>query len=306
MKKKGREQSGPISAEPREPRPGRDGARPTRGRMGEQLNLSPAEPLEPHSNRDGVGCPRSDAEVVGGLNAVLAALKSRPKSCRALMAAEGRRRGPVLDEIFALSRQHGLAVKISPRAALDRLYGRESHQGMVALFDPLEYVSFDDFIQNLPEEGPILILALDQVEDPGNLGALMRSALAFGAAAVLSGRERSAALTPAAINAAAGAAEILPLVRAVNLRRSLELLQKHGFWLVGAEGDTNQSLFDHQFADRTVIVLGSEGKGLSQVVKKTCDHLLAIPQNREHVSSLNVSVAGAVFMCEYFRQIQAA
>lgn len=244
------------------------------------------------------------AEVVGGLNAVLAALKSRPKSCRALMAAEGRRRGPVLDEIFSLARAYGLAVKTSPRPALDRLYGRESHQGMVALFDPLEYVNFDDFIQTLPEEGPVLILALDQVEDPGNLGALMRSALAFGAAGVLVGRERSAALTPAAINAAAGAAEVLPLVRMVNLRRSLELLQKHGFWLAGADGETDQNLFDHQFADRTVIVLGSEGKGLSQVVKKTCDFLLTIPQHREHVSSLNVSVAGGIFMSAYFRQIQ--
>ena len=264
------------------------------------------KPIDYNPDRGEARPRRSDAEVVGGLNAVLAALKSRPKSCRALMAAEGRRRGAVLDEIYALSRQHGLAVKISPRAALDRLYGRDSHQGLVALFDPLEYVNFDDFIPTLPEEGPVLILALDQVEDPGNLGALMRSALAFGATAVLSGRERSAALTPAAVNAAAGAAEILPLVRAVNLRRSLEVLQKHGFWLVGAEGDTDQSLFDHQFADRTVIVLGSEGKGLGQVIKKTCDHLLAIPQNREHVSSLNVSVAGAVFMCEYFRQVRSA
>ena len=242
------------------------------------------------------------AEVVGGLNAVLAALKSRPKSCRSLMAAEGRRRGPVLDEIYALARHHGLAVKISPRPALDRLYGRESHQGLVALFDPLEYVNFDDFLQNLPEEGPVLILALDQVEDPGNLGALMRSALAFGAAGVLVGRERSAALTPAAVNAAAGAAEILPLVRTVNLRRSLESLQKRGFWLAGADGDTEQSLFEHDFAARTVVVLGSEGKGLSLGVKKACDYLLAIPQDRDHVSSLNVSVAGAVFMCEYFRQ----
>ena len=305
MKKRGKEQSRPKPTEPVEPRCSRDGGSPPRDLTG-QSSPEPSPPLEPGRGRDQAGPPRSDAEVVGGLNAVLAALKSRPKSCRALMAAEGRRRGPVLDEIYALSRRHGLAVKISPRAALDRLYGRESHQGLVALFDPLEYLNFDDFIPTLPAEGPALILALDQVEDPGNLGALMRSALAFGATAVLSGRERSAALTPAAINAAAGAAEILPLVRAVNLRRALEALQKHGFWLVGAEGDTGQSLFGHQFAERTVIVLGSEGRGLSQVVKKTCDHLLAIPQNREHVSSLNVSVAGAIFMCEYFRQVQPA
>ncbi|MDR2945827.1 MAG: 23S rRNA (guanosine(2251)-2'-O)-methyltransferase RlmB [Candidatus Adiutrix sp.] len=249
---------------------------------------------------------KQDAEIVGGLNAVLAALKSRPKSCRSLMAAEGRHRNAALDEIYALARAHGLAVKMSPRQALDRVYGREGHQGLVALFDPLEYVGFEDFLETLPAEGPALVLALDQVEDPGNLGALMRSALAFGAAGVLTGRERSAALTPAAVHAAAGAAEVLPLVRVVNLRRALETLQERGFWLAGADGEAEGNLFRHQFAPRTVLALGSEGQGLSRIIKKTCDELLAIPQNRAQVSSLNVSVAGAVFMCEYFRQMQAA
>jgi len=240
--------------------------------------------------------------VVGGLNAVLAALKSRPKSGRTLMVAEGRRPAPTLSRIFDLARSAGLTVKIAPRQALDRVFGHDSHQGVVALFDARDYLGLEDFLDLIPPEGPALVLALDQVEDPGNLGALMRSARAFGALGVLVPRDRTAPLTPAALRASAGAAESLPLVRTVNLRRALEGLQKMGFWLAGAEGEGGESLFEFQFPERTVMVLGSEGRGLSPLIKKVCDFLLTIPQHREHVSSLNVSVAGGILMSEYFRQ----
>ncbi len=241
------------------------------------------------------------AEVVGGLNAVLAALKRRPRACRAIMVAEGRRTNAAMDEIFALIREHGLGYKSAPRQALDRHYGRSGHQGVLAFFDPVEYTPFEDFLESLPQEGPALIVALDRVEDPGNLGALMRSALAFGASAVLVPRERAASLSPTALSAAAGAAEVLPLIRVVNLRRALEILQKRGFWLAAAEEDGETSLFGFDFPERLVIVLGSEGRGLQPNIKKICDYLLAIPQRRGDVSSLNVSVAGAIFMSEFFR-----
>jgi 23S rRNA (guanosine2251-2'-O)-methyltransferase len=109
-------------------------------------------------------------------------------------------------------------------------------------------------------------------------------------------------LTPAALSAAAGAAEALPLVRVVNLRRSLEGLQKMGFWVVGAEGESEGNLFDFSFPERAVVVLGSEGRGLAPLTRRTCDFLVAIPHCREEVSSLNVSVAGGLFLAEYYRQ----
>lgn len=246
----------------------------------------------------------SEAMIVGGLNPVLAALKSRPKSGRTLMVAEGRRPAPTLSQIFDLARSAGLTVKIAPRQALDRIFGRDSHQGVVALFDAQDYLGWDDFLDSIPPQGPALVLALDQVEDPGNLGALMRSARAFGALGVLALRDRTAPLTPAALRASAGAAESLPLVRVVNLRRALEGLQKMGFWLAGAEEDGGESMYEFQFPERTVMVLGSEGRGLSPLIKKICDFLLTIPQHREHVSSLNVSVAGGILMSEYFRKHQ--
>ncbi len=264
--------------------------------------FSPKPKPKPESRPVPEPGPAAD-HLVGGLNAVLAALRHRPRSGRALLVAEGRRPSPVLNEIFGLARSHGLAVKIVPRPALDRLYGREGHQGVLAQFDPLEYTVFEDFRQMLPAEGPALVLALDRVEDPGNLGALMRSALAFGAAGVIIPRERSAALTPAALNAAAGAAEALPLVRVVNLRRGLDDLREMGFWLVGAEGEGERNLFDFDFPERTVVVLGSEGQGLAPLTQKTCDFLVSIPHGRAEVSSLNVSVAGALFLAEYYRQV---
>lgn len=241
------------------------------------------------------------AEIIGGINAVLAALKQRPRACRTLMLAEGRRASAALDEIFTLIRQHGIGYKTVPRQAIERAYGRGGHQGILAFFDPREYLSFEDFLEQLPQEAPTLILALDQVEDPGNLGALMRSAVAFGAAGVIIPRERSAALTPTALNAAAGAAEVLPLVRVVNFRRALETLQKAGFWLAAAEEDGNANLYTFDMPQRLVIVLGSEARGISQNIKKICDYLLTIPQHRTHVASLNVSVAGAILMSEFSR-----
>ena len=120
--------------------------------------------------------------------------------------AESRRRDGVAGEILALAGAEGLAVRFLPRPALDRLCGRANHQGVAAVFDPISCPSWETFRETLPPEGPALVLALDRVEDPGNLGALMRSALAFGALGVVTPRDRSAPLTPAALKAAAGAA----------------------------------------------------------------------------------------------------
>ncbi|MDR2935684.1 MAG: 23S rRNA (guanosine(2251)-2'-O)-methyltransferase RlmB [Candidatus Adiutrix sp.] len=244
----------------------------------------------------------ADGRTVSGLNPVLAALKNRAGACRAVFMAENRRRDGLAGEILALARAAGLAIRFLPRPALDRLCGRSAHQGVAAVFDSIGYLAWESFRETLPPGEPALVLALDRVEDPGNLGALMRSALAFGALGVLTPRDRSAPLTPAALKAAAGAAEVLPLVRAVNLRRALEDLKKAGFWLVGADGRGPENLFTFVFPRRAVIVLGSEGRGLSPLIRKICDFLVAVPQAGRAVPSLNVSVAGALFLAEFFRR----
>jgi 23S rRNA (guanosine2251-2'-O)-methyltransferase len=244
----------------------------------------------------------ADSRIVSGLNPVLAALKNRAGACRVVYLAENRRRDGAVGEILALAGAEGLAVRFLPRPALDRLCGRPGHQGVAAVFDPISCPAWESFRETLPPEGPALVLVLDRVEDTGNLGALMRSALAFGALGVVTPRDRSAPLTPAALKAAAGAAEILPLVRAVNLRRALEDLKKVGFWLVGADSRGPENLFSFDFPRRAAVVLGSEGRGLSPLIRKICDFLVAVPQASGAVPSLNVSVAGALFLAEFLRQ----
>ncbi|MDR1921643.1 MAG: 23S rRNA (guanosine(2251)-2'-O)-methyltransferase RlmB [Candidatus Adiutrix sp.] len=261
---------------------------------------------EPGASEAGAASVSENAEAVGGLNAVLAALKARPLACRAVLAAEGRHYNQSFSEIMRLARENRLPLKFSPRQALDRLYGRQHHQGVVAVFDARPHTAFDDFLAVLPPAGPALALALDQVEDPGNLGALMRSALAFGALGVITPRERAAALTPAALAASAGAAEFLPRVRVVNLARALAALKERGFWVVGAEEDERSSLFERELPERTVLVMGSEGRGLGSAARKVCDLFVSIPQDRGRVQSLNVSAAGAIIMCEHFRRFGQA
>ena len=250
---------------------------------------------------EGIHHSPGGGQTVSGVNPVLAALKSRAGACRALYLAENRRRDGAIGGILALAEAEGLTVKFLPRPALDRLSGRAAHQGVAAVFDPVCYTAWESFREIWPPEGPALVLALDRVEDPGNLGALMRSALAFGALGVVIPRDRSAPLTPAAVKAAAGAAELLPLVRVVNLCRALEDLKKSGFWLVGADDRGPENLFAFDFPRRAAIILGSEGRGLSPLVRKTCDFLVAVPQASRAVPNLNVSVAGALFLAEFFR-----
>jgi 23S rRNA (guanosine2251-2'-O)-methyltransferase len=244
-------------------------------------------------------------QTVSGLNPVLSALKKRAGACRAVFMAENRRRDGTAGEILALAASRGLAGQFVPRPALDRLCDRTVHQGVAAVFDPIAAWNWESFRQNLPPEGPALVLALDRVEDPGNLGALMRSALAFGARGVVTPRDRAAPLTRAALKASAGAAEILPLARVVNLGRALEDLKKSGFWVVGADARGPENLFTFDFPGRAVVVLGSEGRGLSPLVSKNCDFLVAVPQADQNVPSLNVSVAGAIFLAEFFRRNRA-
>lgn len=247
--------------------------------------------------------PQDDGRVVGGFNAVLAALESRGRSCRRLMLAEGRRPTPVLEEILTLAKSLGLSYKTAPRQLLDKAYGRREHQGVLAFFDPLEYADFDDFLDSIPREGRALVLVLDKVEDPRNLGALTRSAVALGALGLIIPRERAAALTGAALSASAGAAEKLPIARVVNLARAIKTLQDNGFWVVGAEGGAGENLLSFSFPERTALVLGSEGRGLSELISQKCDYLVSIPLAEGTVTSLNVSAAGSILMFEYLRQM---
>jgi 23S rRNA (guanosine2251-2'-O)-methyltransferase len=182
---------------------------------------------------------------------------------------------------------------------LERLCGSPDHQGVVAEVDPYPYADPDSLFEG--DDGQALIVALDQIQDPHNLGAVCRAAEVAGAAGVVIPERRAASVTPAACKASAGAVEHLPVARVRNLADWLAEAKNEEAWIYGADADSERSYTDVEWTGRAVVVLGSEGKGLRQRVAKTCDELVSIPIAGS-IGSLNASVAAAVILFEARRQ----
>jgi 23S rRNA (guanosine2251-2'-O)-methyltransferase len=243
-------------------------------------------------------------EVLYGLHPVEEAVKAgRRRFDHVLVARE--RHDERLERLVTLCREAGVRVRQESREQLTLLAQTPTHQGVVALVRPQESLALEDlFAPSIPGAARLL-LALDGVEDPQNLGALLRVADGAGVDGVLLTERRSAPLSPVAVKASAGAAEHLRIARVVNLVRALEDLKQHNLWIIGLDerGTSDYDQFD--LTGDCVLVLGREGAGLHDLVRRTCDHLLRIPM-AGGVSSLNVSAAGAVVLYEAFRQRRLA
>jgi len=242
----------------------------------------------------------SQTEVVGGVHAVEALLARAPERVKRIQvaadaAAEGR-----VGALEARARTLGISVERVHRDRLDKVEGGLRHQGVVAWTLPRPRATENDLADRVAA-GADLFLALDGVTDPHNLGACLRSADAAGAAALIVPRDRSAALTPAALKAASGAAETVPVITVVNLARTLRSLRDQGYWVVGLAGDTGTALYELDLTLPTVLVMGAEGEGLRRLTRENCDSLAAIPMAGS-VGSLNVSVAAGVALFEAVRQ----
>jgi 23S rRNA (guanosine2251-2'-O)-methyltransferase len=231
---------------------------------------------------------------LAGIHPVLEALRAG-RALDRLVIARGAG-GARLQEIIDLARERSVPVRFEPRAALDRLSNGATHQGVVALAAAERYATLDQVLQ-----GAQLLVLLDGVEDPHNLGAIIRTAHAAGAAAVLAPDRRAAGLTETVAKAAAGALEHLPVVRIGNVSQTLEELKSHGFWIYGLDERASGLYTETDYARPTVFVLGGEGQGLHQLVKKHCDVLVRIPMSGA-ISSLNVSVAAGVVLFEWRRR----
>jgi len=246
-------------------------------------------------------------EVLYGLHPVEEALRAGKRRFDHVLVAR-ERQDARLERLVAEFRQAGIRVRQEPREQLTLAAKTPAHQGVVAMVRPQEFLALEDLFTPDPSRkspAPRLILALDGVEDPQNLGALLRVADGAGVDGVLLTERRSAPLSAAAVKASAGAAEHLRIARVVNLVRALEDLKRHNLWIVGLDerGPADYDRFD--FTGDCVLVLGREGAGLHDLVRRTCDHLLRIPM-AGGVSSLNVSAAGAVVLYEAFRQRRLA
>jgi 23S rRNA (guanosine2251-2'-O)-methyltransferase len=246
-------------------------------------------------------------EVLYGLHPVSEAIKAgRRRFDHVLVARE--RHDDRLTRLMAQCRDAGIRVLEGPREQLTVAAKTDDHQGVVALVHPQEFLTLEDLFEPDPSaknSTARLLLALDGVEDPQNLGALLRVADGAGVDGVLFTERRSAPLSPAAVKASAGAVEHLRIARVVNLVRALEELKRRNLWIVGLDERGSASYDQFDFTGDLVIVLGREGAGLHDLVRRTCDHLLHIPM-AGGVSSLNVSAAGAVVLYEAARQRRAA
>jgi 23S rRNA (guanosine2251-2'-O)-methyltransferase len=241
-------------------------------------------------------------DLLYGLHPVEEALRAGKRRFDQVLVAR-ERHDDRLEKLIAQCREKGVRVRAESREQLTQMAQTAAHQGVVAYVRPQEFLAIEDlYSPDAARTGSArLLLALDGVEDPQNLGALLRVADGAGVDGVVITERRAAPLSPVAIKASAGAAEHLRIARVVNLVRALEDLKRQNLWVIGLDerGDTDYDRFD--MTGDIVLVLGREGAGLHDLVKRTCDHLLRIPM-AGGVSSLNVSAAGAVVLFEAARQ----
>jgi 23S rRNA (guanosine2251-2'-O)-methyltransferase len=248
------------------------------------------------------GRPGSGPEWVAGRNAVLEAMQAEIP-VRAAYVAEGAERDDRLRDIGKLAASRGTALLEVTRAELDRLTGGALHQGVALQLPAFDYAHPDDLLAAaLDSDHPPLIVALDSITDPRNLGAIIRSAAAFGADGVLIPERRSAGMTAAAWKTSAGAAAQIPIARATNLNRSLRTYADAGLSLIGLDGSADTTISEVPGASGPmVLVVGSEGAGLSRLVREACDCLASIPISKS-VESLNAGVAAGIALYEISRQ----
>lgn len=234
-------------------------------------------------------------EALYGFHTVKEAVENRPVEY--VLVAEGHR-SPRVDEIVRLCRERGISLRFAPSRALDRMTGGAHHQNVAAVCSAKGY---DDLETLTDSAGQAFFVALDEVEDPANLGAVLRTALAAGAGGAIIPERRAAGLSPAVARAASGALEHLKVARVKNLARALTGLKKQNYWIYGFDPEAPKSYLDLDFTGPCVLVLGGEGRGLRRLVRETCDSVAAIPLHGP-AESLNVSAAAAVILFEAARQ----
>jgi 23S rRNA (guanosine2251-2'-O)-methyltransferase len=255
-------------------------------------------------------------DKINRINALLEILRTSPRRVNKILLQKESGRRPA-GEIVALAKTAHIPYLFVPKAALDKLSAY--HQGVIALISPKEFASLDEIFdpgeassssESLEEKRPApaaastpipFLLLLDEIEDPQNLGAILRSAECAGVDGVILPERRSAGLTEAVYEVSAGALEHLKVARVPNLVQTMERLKDRGIWLVGAESGGGGGYWEFDYTQPLGLVLGSEGKGLRPLVRKTCDKVLSIPM-RGKVNSLNVASAASVFLFEVVRQ----
>ncbi len=237
---------------------------------------------------------------IAGIHAVKHALDAG-EAIDELVVLKGKTH-PRLNELIHLARKAKVRVSFAPKEALERMADGVPHQGVVAKMAAKGAVSFKDWLQGVESQDEALVLMLDQVTDPHNLGACIRTAEASGCAGVVIPKDHAADLSsPIVSKSACGALARIPVLRVTNLARAMKDLQGAGFWISGLAGEADTLIHDIQFSGKNALVMGAEGEGMRRLVRESCDQLVKIPMPGK-VESLNVSVATGVALFEVVRQ----
>lgn len=234
-------------------------------------------------------------QLIYGVNPILEALRGEAGKLKKIILASGKKPG-VDDSVLSMAVQRGIPVQLKDRAYLDRLAGNGVHQGVIGIWDEPAPATVDDILVNRhPDAQDDLILILDGIMDPQNLGSLIRTAHCCGANGVILPRDRAAQPTPSVMKASAGALHYTPVAQVVNLARTLDELKARGLWIYGADSTGGQVIGDFDTSGSIGLVMGSEDKGIRSLIRKKCDVLISIPMKGK-IDSLNVSVAAGIIL----------
>lgn len=268
----------------------------------ERRNEKPAESFKKAAPAWKAEAPVEPAreDLVEGRNAVIETLKG-DTTVENIMVAKGDTKGSI-SIVLAIAKEKGIVVKEVERKMLDLLSPDGAHQGVIAKITPFNYCSIDDILKlaKTRNEAPF-ILVLDEIEDPHNFGAIIRTAEVCGVHGIIIPKRRSVGVTSAVYKASAGAAVHMKITKVTNLNAALDELKKNSIWIYGADMDGKKYCFETNFNSSVALVIGSEGKGISKLTKEKCDLLVKIPMMGQ-INSLNASVAGGIMMYEIIRQ----
>jgi 23S rRNA (guanosine2251-2'-O)-methyltransferase len=238
------------------------------------------------------------SRILYGIHSVSEALKHMPKQVRQIWYDSSRKKA--LADILHLAGQENIPVSATDRKTLESKCRNGKHQGIVCQAAEFRYASLKDFLQEDQERSRIIVIA-DQVQDPQNIGGILRAMGAFGADLLVVGKHRGATVTPAVVKTSAGGATVIPVAKENSLSNVLEQLKKKGFWIFGLEADGETCLSDQDLSGNIALVVGSEGRGLSHLVRKRCDLVCRLPQQGP-LNSLNAAMALACSLYEVARQ----
>lgn len=241
-----------------------------------------------------------EKDIVYGKNPVEGLLEENPGRINKLYMAKGIKFDPKIKNILSLARENRINVMEIPREKLDALAGGV-HQGIAASVSPIEYTELEDLLPSLKVRNDALLIILDQVEDPHNLGSIIRTAAAANADGIIIPKRRSSQITSTVEKASAGTVSKIPIIQINNISETIKLLKENNFWIIGADGSAKTYYFKQNYEMNCALILGGENRGISPLVQKNCDLAVKIPM-AENINSLNVANAGSILIYEIVRQ----